>query len=724
MRRTTTLLLAICALALIWPVNAQAAGIEAGGAAQGGALAETEEETGQPETAAPAVSTAPPVLQLQEGGYVSTTPFGAEHYMTGLFSTITEGFSVGDWTIADALLTLSLSTTQLASEYLSTLTISINGVRFYSETVPPSDGLRRELAVRIPVEHIVGGYNVIGIEGYIRTYNGLPCVDDVTNANWLNVFSESLVEVSYTPNAACRTIGEFYDCFTSIDALENSQSAVIVPTDFDDDELAAAFVTLAGVSKQATKSYRNIELLAADSLKAAADRKYIICIAKPGWLPAELQTPLAEAGGTGGEMATLLFVPGTPNVLIVTAEDGAGLKKAAAALANAAFMRQMTGPLKRIGVNEDVLMRTAGVAQYTALTENGTYLDGAFRQEAAYFIDFANNRKLASGSEIELVFRYSKNLDFDRSLVTVYVNDVPVGSRKLSAERADGDRLVLSIPTDAETTGSFTLKAAFDLEIKDLWCTLRQGETPWAYISPESTLRLNSAETPYYLFENYPYPFVSDGAFNRLVLVLPQSNAAVDLALTGRLMLTLGRFIKYNTGELSVVRASQPGSLEGKNVIALGTPGNNAVIKGLNEHLYFRFDETGGAIQSNEKLLIEANYGRTLASAQLIESPYSTDERNAILVLASADGADLGKALTRFGDTAELWKLYGDGFVTDGEALMQYRFKQENAKALRSGDRLGERSDVRRLLCIALAAALLLATAAVLLFVRYRRKVK
>ena len=92
------------------------------------------------------------------------------------------------------------------------------------------------------------------------------------------------------------TIDEFYTCFTSIDALENSQSAVVVATGFDNDEAAAAFTVLAGVSREAIKDYQNIDLLAADNLANVGDKKYVIYIAKPDRLPESLQSAVSQSG--------------------------------------------------------------------------------------------------------------------------------------------------------------------------------------------------------------------------------------------------------------------------------------------------------------------------------------------------------------------------------------------------------------------------------------------
>ncbi len=720
MKRIQLIVLAALLVLTILPASAARAEGGSAGASVSNAMTAVLADTIPEPTPTPAPSTD---LTVPSGGFVSTTLFGSDTYLVGLFSDVTKGFNIGNWDIKDARFTLEFSTTQLVSEYLSSITISVNGVRFYSEDVPVTDGLRRTLVLKIPVEYLIKGYNVIRIEGYIRTYNGLPCVDDVTSANWMNVFSESAIEVSYTPAALCETIDQFYTCFTSIDALENKQSAIAVATGFDDDELGAAFTTLAGVSSKATKDYQNIDLLAADSMMYLKDKKYVIYIAKPENLPADMKTAVDAAGGVSASGATLLLIPGSTNVLVVTAASGAGLDKAAAELGNGSVMYQLKKTLKLISADEDVLVRKEGVEQYTSITATGTYLDGPFRQKADYFINFENNRQLAYGSELELHYRYSENLDFDRSLVTVYVNGVPIGSQKLSQANARDDVLLLDIPTDIEVTGSFTLSVAFDLEIADLWCTLRQEETPWAYISSESTLKLNSAEVPYYLFDNYPYPFVSSGELNDVVVILPESNNDIDLNLMGNFMLTIGQFVKYNTGSLSVTRASNPGDLEGKNVIAIGTPADNAVIKALNEKMFFQFNNDGVGIRSNEKLLLDQTYSATLATGQMIESPYSS-VRNAVLIIAGTDEGDLENALNYFGDTTKLWQLYGDGFVADSDEIFQYRFKEDNAQQEKAAMTLAERTDVMNLIYVGGAVLVILAAASVFIVLRYRRKQK
>ncbi len=690
------------------------------------AFAEETQSNMMAETSKDATTAEQEVVNVLEifdatGHYVTTQSFSRDHFMIGLFSESTESFNTGEWDILDAEFTLSFSTTQIVSELLSDITISINGVRFYTERIPVTDGLRRERTVKIPIEHIVEGYNIIRIEGYLRTYDGLPCVDDVTAANWMNIFKESYTKLIYDSIAPCSNISEFYKQFTSIDALENNESVIVIGTNYDTDELDAALTTLAGISRNATLFYENIAIEVADNLSYLKDKKYVIFIAKPDNLPDSLQSHINSNNVTYGQAdSEMMFVKGDTNILIVTGATAGALDNAAAILSDKTTMYQLRGTSKIVDENEDIYMRKEGVKQYTQITETGTYLKGTFRQTANYFIDFPQSRKLAYGSEVSLNFRYAENLDFDRSLISIYINNVPLGSQKLSQARAENDTLTVTVPTDIDVAGSFTLTIAFDLEIKDLWCTLRQTETPWAYITKESMLKINSVDVPYFLFENYPYPFITAGEFDAL-LIIPDDNLDIDITLIGDIMKTIGQFLKYNTGDFSVARASDPGKLNGKNIITIGTFNNNNFISQLNDELFFKFYSDGSGIRSNEKLLIEQSYGSILGSAQFLLSPYS-NTKNALLAITSSKNSDLSNATNYFSNKSDLWKLYGDGFVADADEVFLYRFKEDNAKKEPLSDKIAQRANLLNFVFIAGSIVLILLIAIIFLLIKYKRR--
>ncbi len=138
-------------------------------------------------------------------------------------------------------------------------------------------------------------------------------------------------------------------------------------------------------------------------------------------------------------------------------------------------------------------------------------LKGPFKQEAIFNLNIPKDRFIKEGSKIVINNRYSKNIDFDRSLITVYINDTPVGSKKLSSKDADNDSFEISIPKDIRNTSNYEIKVVFNLEIKDLFCTFREEENPWAYILNSSYIYTPYKEGRNAVFENYPNPFISNG---------------------------------------------------------------------------------------------------------------------------------------------------------------------------------------------------------------------
>jgi len=651
--------------------------------------------------------------------------FSADHDMVGLFSECTESFHVGNWDVKDAVLYLNFSTTQLVNEQVSDFTVSINGTYFYSQRVPSTDGEKKQVKIALPLADITEGVNTIKIESYIRTDSELPCVDDVSKANWMDIFKDSYVALSYESLQGTDTIADFYTQFSSIDALEYEQSMVAFNAQADNDVLSASLMALTGISKNATLSYNNIGYRQITQ-ENEMDKPYIIYFSSYSNLPDYLGTLLTADQKAVAEkdcLMALLTLQNKNKVLLVTGNDAEAMKRAGGLIGNTELMGQVKYTSKTVKATSDVFMRQSAVDEYIDLTATGTYVHGPFRQNAVFYIDYPENRLIAESSELFLSLRYSENLDFDRSLVTVYIDDKPVGSQKLEKDKADGDEIKFKIPTDLNVSGSFTLKVSFDLEIKDLWCTLRQEETPWAYVSSDSQLKLNSTDVSYMLFESYPSPFVKDNTMNNLEVVLPDSPTQSDYSAIGSVMLTMGRYIQDNRGSLKVAKASDTGDLSDLNVITVGTFKSNAFIQSINDKMYLQFLPDGNGIKSNEKVVLDANYSTSLGTAQLIYSPFS-QEKNGLLVVSGVTEDSMLNAVKPLSTQEELWSVYGDAYLTDGQDVSSYRFKEENTKQLSLLEKVLEREDISTLLILIALLIIIVIFAGVVLTVKYMRRGK
>lgn len=667
---------------------------------------------------APGAAAAP--TPSQPSALIHEESFRADRTLIGLFDSFTAFFQVGDWDIHEARLTLSLSATPLVRREVSDLTLFLNGRPFHSERIPLTGGEPFQTEISLPIDALTLGVNSLSLQSYLRTNETEPCAEELSRAAWLTVLKQSYVSLRYTPRAAENTVSGLYRAFSSIEALEYGQSALFLPPSPGEAALTAAGYLLSGISANAPLFYDRAVLLTAQTEEDLAQKSSGIYLCHPdrmlAGVRAALNTEQLEAAQEGVLMACISVKENS--LLVVSSASDELLVKAGQLFGQRQLMEQLTEPWHALTPGELVILPPRESSARRRLTEQGAYVQGPFRQEASFSLQSDPGRTLKAGSEIELYFRYAENLDFDRSLVTVYLNGVPIGSKKLSRELANGDQLKLALPSGLGGRGGYTVAVAFDLEIKDLTCTLRQEETPWAYVTSESTATLLEGEAVPLLFDCYPGPLLSGGTFHDLTVVLPDEPGSADFTLFARVMSTLGRFLRSSAGSLRVCTESGMGNVNDRNLLVIGRYGKNALARQLNEQLFFPFTEDGTTLRSNEKLVISPGYGAALGSAQLLRSPYGSRERTLLLLTGVTDE---GMLLTGdyLGQADQLWQLIGDGFLADGDEARFYRFKPENAKALSLFS--ADPSVVYAAAAVG-AVVLLLLASAVMLAVRHRRR--
>lgn len=665
---------------------------------------------------------APAVNAAADNNYIHQESFSSDYELQGLFAVCDQNFQTGDWEIHEVRLTLYYTATMLVREEISDFTVSVNGQPVFSERIPLTGGETQKLDISIPVTCIQKGNNRITIESYIRTNDEDPCKDDVSGSSWMVVLKESMITVNYTPSSKCSSVSDIYEKLTSIEALENEESGIAIPQNASEAELTAAAYAMTGISANAALFYENLDI-AVYGESNDINKKYILYISGYDSLSPEIISKMSveqKAAAEKGAVIAFLQDRTEKNYLLITGRDSQALINACRLLGNKTYMQQIAASWKRVGVKDDVVF-SYDEKEESVLTENGSYVNGPFSQSASFYIETAANRKIAAGSKLTLRFRYAENLDFDRSLVTVYIGDTPLGSKKLSKETANSDVLTINIPNNLGIVGSFNLKVTFDLEIPDMVCTMRRQDMPWAYITNESTIRLKTEEIPYLLFDYYPAPFIVNGRLNQVMVMIPAEESKQDLEVFSHLLLTLGRYQKDNKGSIAVCRADQNISLENLNVISIGILEKNPIAKQQNNQMYFRFSPEGTTILSNEKMQLDPDYASSLGTAQLFYSPYSS-ENNALLIISGVTEKGMGSAGKYLGSVEENWKIYGDGFVSDSDNIYCYRFGADNAKRSSLLMKMTAQEDLLVLSVIGGCILFLLVVTAVLLMNKYRHE--
>ena len=655
-------------------------------------------------------------------------PYPSDVVLSGLFQTHTFYFYVESyWDTRYAYAEIQLDVSQLISDVPASLTFTVNDSPVVSYLIDYQNGRSQAFYVPFPMRLLREGYNTFGVTGYARILDEEGCLDDFTDANWVDIRGESYVQVGYALKDDGRRLSYFpYPFITSVDET-GSGTYVVVPQAMSGKELEAALTLRAALARK-TGGEDLIHLVTENDRPREATGW--IVLAEYDHLTPQTRAmadaranpeALAENG-----LALLEEQDGVP-LLLITSRDPDCLMETVAMLMDEERVGQETGSMALVSKGGIALRRAASAQNMTAsgrvtleaLTGRGIQLIGPFHQEAFIYLPYSGGFVLSEASKIALNFRYSKNLDFDRAMITVYWGDVPVASKKLTPENADGDELSFTMPYDVIGTHADSIRIAFELELPELFCTPRMDEMPWAYIAEDSAFYLPVGENTAYQFQLRPYPFERGSVFNDLVVVIPEAMDGVQLQALGQLIAAYG--ISLNPyGEITVLRDTEmTDDMKKHHLIVWGTWQDNALVRELNDRLGFAFTEDGSAYRSNSHLVLSQRYAGEIVTLQLLGSPYEAGR--AVLVCSTASRENF-RTLSRFLEAEEnLWALTGDTALIDsGLDIRTYDIQDKAAprQAPILKQLLEENRSSTVFSIIALSVMLLLLLAIVLIYTR------
>lgn len=654
--------------------------------------------------------------RMVDGLFVHEENFKSNSYLKGNSARMETTFSVGEWKVNEVELTLVYSASQFIDNTKSSFTVLINGVRCISEAQPSTYGERSQMKFTLPSSELKLGVNTLAIEADILTVGDAPGTVGSIESGWFNVFEDSTIALSYEPLNMVTSIAEFYEKFKSMESLDFKESAIVSVKEANQEELKNAMLVMSGISKNTTIDSQNIAFATVENLADTLNYDHVIFVADYQNLPVDLKDYLSDEQKSQAEQSALIALIKTESqdILVVSGKNEVALSNAARLLANADMMAQMDYESRLVGESEDYELAPEVFEQYRQLTKTGTLLQGEAIQSSNYYIEFPYNRSITDKSQLYLSFRYADNLDFERSLMSVYLNDIPIASKRLSQSNAAQDEVTFYIPTDIAVSGNFVLRVDFDLRTNN-----SGGAAPWAFVSPESTLKINSVSQPFLVFENYPSPFIKDENFNELLVVLPEKPTEADYTVLAQTFNLFGQYMEQVSGNLSVVFANEVFDITNKNVITIGVQSTNQYTQSLNEKLFFQFSEDGSKLLSNEKMLIDSTFSQNLGTIQLLESPSSKD--HAILVMSGTSEKGFLKAASYLKTADYAWKVFGDGFVSDMEEIFNFKFKADNAQTLSIPSKLRVREDLTSLIIVLSMLGLMIILSFIFMLFRYRK---
>ncbi|GGA33255.1 cellulose biosynthesis cyclic di-GMP-binding regulatory protein BcsB [Paenibacillus physcomitrellae] len=652
------------------------------------------------------------------------TSFGADASLSGEKVSKQIYFSIPDyWKVQKTTVKLDYRVSQILENQRSSVTLSVNGTSFYSFRPAAGEG-EQQLNVQVPSNLLKEDSNVLEVTGYLReeTQNDV-CTTEPSPDQWLNIYGTSSVAVTHTNKEMTAEIREFNKRFTAIDNASGGRSAVAVPEGADPAELEAASYALSGYAGGSDLGSGALPLIpyTSDQLQG---KFLVLLVSTYEHLPADIKAKIGSSQLSNSAVIQLIHPDHQPT-LVVTSANKELLVKAGRMAANLSLMSQLD--TDKIVVDADTAVDTppVDINRIVPLTDSGDQLTGSGHQEQTYYISMPANRSIAGAGKVSVSFRYAENLDFERSLMTVLVNGKPIGSKKLSEELAGGDKAVFPIPSNIDVAGNFSLTVAFDLELENAYCSGSGGQMPWAFITKDSALQLSSKDRTEMLFNNYPYPFLRDGSFNHVAVVLPEKADAATYSTIGNLFSLLGKYAEGNNGGIEFFNDNaDKNQLKNSNLIVIGTYRDNKLIQLYNKNLYFKFNDEGTAIASNEKIRITETYGKRIGVIQLVPSPWN--DANGMMVLTGASSAYYELASRLAANEANKYKLYGDGVLTDKDGNVQaFRFKKEAGGSDESLVKdILQRSDVVGFMAAVVTVACLVIVSLILLIRKHSRRQK
>lgn len=683
-----------------------------------------------PSTEAPAVP---------DADYRKIYEYNSNVLFSGIFKKNTYSFKIENyWDTVYAYAQIQYTISPLIEDVPASLTFYVNDEPVASFKLEYADGGIKTAYVRIPVEKLKEGFNNFSISGYVRLYDEDGCLDDFSGANWVSVSQDSMIIVGYNVTDTANLLQYYPFPFVSSIDEQGDDCGIYVPEDADDDEMKAGLLIRAGLGDE-TSGSDDVKFGSLNDISSDSRTNKVIIAAKTK-LPADARDSLPSDAKTDAGAYVFEYSEDGGTTLVITADNSEDLFEGAAMLMDDSRLIQEKGlPAFVASGAADKVIESSTLSDLTVketsikdiTSQNGLEFIGPFRQEQEIYLKSTNGFILGQGGKVTLNYRYSDNLDFDRSLLTVYWGTTPVASKKLTREGAAGDSVSFTMPEDVVGTSASSVKIAFDLEIKDLYCTKREDQMPWAYVSGNSTLFLPVGNGTNYTLDLRPYPLERMGLYNALTVVVPDEMTSTVYDLLGRSIALYGSSIEPY-GDLRVLHASEASSVltkengvdSDRNLLVIGTPADNAFLTGLNDSLSFQFNDAGDAFVSNTQLLLSDTYAENIGVVQLIRSPYA--ENKAVLAVCAPNDTSASTMLSWLRSEKNCWKLTGDAFVIDGTDESQgFTFLEtEKTAGMSLSDRISNNKPAIMLTLVSTIAMMILLLAVILLLTRYHHNKK
>jgi len=328
----------------------------------------------------------------------------------------------------------------------------------------------------------------------------------------------------------------------------------------------------------------------------------------------------------------------TKSILLISGASDVGVVKAAQALSTGNLQTGSTpnysviaqvNPVTTTGViGQDAAQQTSADVTFSNIGYPVVTVDLLGSNYLTYEFTIPVGQIPSESPYLEIKYSNSTMVDPARSDVTVYLNDIVVGSAKLS----DGTTSLISsridLPASILRFGLNRLDVVVTLIPRDE-CSVLAFSGLWATIYQDSFLHLPLKKAPdsFNILQDlkaYPYPFANDPSLGSTTFVVPE-NAPSVWATAGKIAFDLGARVN---GSILSFRTAFDGkipdtSLAG-NFIVVGEPKNLSVLADMKKTMPAYFEANSNiAVLESQLVVYRVSAQKSLGYLEVFNSPWN-----------------------------------------------------------------------------------------------------
>lgn len=637
-------------------------------------------------------------LSLEEIGYTED--------ITVQGVTVSQSYGVrwpGTWAIkSGSTLTLEFSHPQNLASY-STVAVDFNDVRIGSIILTPENSDHGSIVLDIPANLIRIGYNDLTLQFYMGISDNY--CDDLENPGvWATIHNTTALTFPYEKTAPTTDLSLFPYPFLQESELLVNQVTFVVPDRPSPAELNAVSILSAKLGQLNSFYTMDIKVLpiskAGDVLGNVVyvglaqninnlfieEFPFVKMIDKTAYFVSLQGEALNQDDG-------ILWVDISPTDpksarLIVTGQTGKAVETAAKGLANDSVYVRLVG---QMGIIQDVpTAAKTGVMKPVLAFEDLGYVDqtasGTVKQTINYVLSLPSEWRVATEAVLDLHISHSDLIYAQGSVLTVAVNDIPVGSKLLTPENADYGEVLFNIPARLFTIGSNTLSVITDIQLPydpqdQYFCNKDHFNDAWVTVYSDSTLTLPDGPRTLILdLKNYPSGYAGADNLSDFAFIVPDASDSTIAQAVAWIASRLGQNSNSMEFSPSVISGSEMTSeTHYQYEILIGEPSKNPAVVAINDILPVPFDKGKTTLQNPDQIAQIISPSGS-GSIGYIQSVLTSDGQSRLVVTGNSTEGVLWAAQA-LNDQNTLDQLKGDFAVLNSPGAVYSAIVSEEATA-------------------------------------------